>query len=73
MKIEIESTTKMVQFNDVPARVWEGKTASGIPVHCYITMIAVKNDLDSTEFHKELREHRLPSPGIEVNPLIGFY
>jgi len=41
MKIEIESTEKIVAFNGVKARIWEGRTASGIPVHCYVTRIAV--------------------------------
>jgi hypothetical protein len=70
MKIEIESTTKIVELNGVPARIWEGKTASGIPVHCYITRIAVANRFDTTEFDlAELQEHRAPSPEIEAIPL----
>lgn len=69
MKIEIESTTKIVQLNGVPARIWTGKTASGIPVHCYVTRIAVQKDLDASEFERELQEHKPPSPEVEVIPL----
>lgn len=54
---------------DVPARIWEGHTASGIPVHCYVTRIAVENGLDHTEFERELQEHRVPSADIEAIPL----
>ena len=66
MKIEIESTSKIVTLitktGEVPARIWEGKTASGIPVHCYITRIAIAEGLETTEFARELREQRAPSP-----------
>ena len=54
---------------DVPARVWEGHTESGIPVHCYVTRIAVENGLDHTEFERELQEHRVPSADVAAIPL----
>lgn len=69
MKITIESTTKRVHLNGVPARIWEGRTESGIPVHCYVTRIAVQKDLDTTEFEKELQEHSAPSPEVQGIPL----
>lgn len=69
MKITIESTSKIVELNGVPARVWEGKTESGIPVHCYVTRIAVERDQDGSEFERELQEHRAPSAAIEAIPL----
>jgi hypothetical protein len=69
MKIEIESTTKVVELNGLPARIWEGKTASGIPVHCYVTRIAVKNGDESEEFERELKECRVPSAEVEAIPL----
>jgi hypothetical protein len=49
----------------LPARIWEGKTDSGIPCHAYITRIAVDREEDSREFDAELREHRPPSADIE--------
>lgn len=68
MKIAIESTAKIVTINGVPARIWEGHTASGIPVHCYVTRIAVKEDADCGDFERELQEHAKPSPEIMAIP-----
>jgi hypothetical protein len=64
MQIAIESTQKIVTVNGVPARIWEGHTASGIPVHCYVTRIAVKEGLDTAEFDRELQEHKPPSVDV---------
>jgi len=69
MELQIESTTKIVYLNGVPARVWEGHTSSGIPVHCYITRVAVAEDKDQAQFAAELLECRKPSPAIESLPL----
>lgn len=69
MRIAIESTTKIVHLNGVKARVWEGVTESGIPVLCFVTRIAVKDGLDTSEFEKELQEHRVPSIEAEAIPL----
>ena len=65
MKITIESTAKIVTVNEVPARIWEGQTESGIPVHCYVTRIAVHNNENHEQFEKELLEQRVPSAAIE--------
>ena len=74
MKISLESTTKIVILKagagaEVPARIWEGHTESGIPVHAYITRLAVDKDEDTSQFEQELQEHRAPSPEIEAIPL----
>jgi hypothetical protein len=69
MKITIENTTKLVELNGVPARIWEGHTDTGIPVHCFITRIAVKEGLDCTQFERELAEQRKPSFEIDAIPL----
>lgn len=70
MKITIQSTTKIVHLNGVPARVWEGETESGVKVHCYITRIAIdKDEQRSDEFETELTEHAAPSPEVESIPL----
>jgi len=69
VKIAIESTEKIVTLNGMPARIWEGHTASGIAVHCYITRVAVKNGEDTTEFERELQEHAPPSAEIQAIPL----
>lgn len=71
MRITIENTSKVVHLDNVPARIWEGTTDSGIPVICYITRIAVLNT-ESPEAHeqfrRELSEQRPPSPEVEAIP-----
>jgi hypothetical protein len=70
VKINIESTTKIVHLNGVPARVWEGKTESGVKIHCFITRVAIdKDEQRAEEFEKELQEQRVPSPEIEAFPM----
>ena len=76
MIINIHNTTKIVTLDGgagmVPARVWEGFTATGIPVHCFITRIAVREGMDPKyyeEFEAELQAMRPPSPEIEAIPL----
>jgi len=69
MKVTLESTTKIVQLNGVPARVWEGKTESGVKIHCFITRVAIdKDEPRAEEFERELQEQRVPSPEIEAFP-----
>jgi hypothetical protein len=65
MKLTIESTSKIVHVNGVPARIWEGHTESGIPVHCYVTRVAVHKSEDCSQFERELQETRRPSPQVE--------
>lgn len=75
MKITIESTDKIVELTQpsgsgtVMARIWEGHTESGIQVHCYITRVAVHKDDDTSQFERELKEHRAPSAEVEAIPL----
>lgn len=71
MKIKIESTEKIVELNGVPARVWEGKTDSEVPVHCFVTRISPQtNDLGLlAAFEKELQETRAPSMDVLSYPL----
>lgn len=68
MKLTIESTHQTVTVNGVPARVWVGKTESGIEVHCLITRVAVHKDADTSQFERELREHA-PPLSLHVFPL----
>ena len=78
MKIHIESTTKIVQLKTqsgavVPARIWEGHTASGTPVHCFVTRICPtltdQEDQRFEEFERELLEQAKPSVEVEAIPL----
>ena len=80
MKAKIESTTKIVTLviggHDVPARVWQGETESGIPVQCFITRIAPeipKSDPDidelTAEFERDLKRQADPRPTVDAIPL----
>ena len=78
MKITIESTTKIVQLKTqsgavVAARIWEGHTASGTPVHCFVTQICPtitdQSDPRFKEFERELLEQVAPSVEVEAIPL----
>lgn len=68
MKVTIQNTTKIVELNGVPARIWEGETESGIKVHAFITRIAVQKDDDCSQFEKELQEQAVPSADIQAYP-----
>src|SRR3990172_7172962 len=69
MKITLESTSHIVNLINgglpVPARIWEGTTESGIPVHCYITRIAAPASYDQNEFLRGLQELLRRAPGAE--------
>lgn len=76
MQIQIESTSKVVTLEvngaTVPARVWQGHTASGTPVQCFITRIAPEvppEDERTQEFARELQEHTAPRATIASIPL----
>lgn len=84
MKITIESTSKIVELQlgagtahraTVPARIWEGTTERGTPVHCYITRICPTIPADELpraveqEFTADLREQAAPSAAVEGIPL----
>lgn len=69
MKIQLHSTTKIVQFNGLPARIWEGTTEKGVKVHAYLTRIACDKDANQEEFQNDLQSHEAPSAEIECIPL----
>ena len=66
MKISLESTTRLVDINGVPARIWEGMTDGGVRCYAAITRIAAHNDDDNSEFERDLREHAPPSSAAEI-------
>jgi hypothetical protein len=76
MKITIESTTKVVKVGDpagtlVEARIWEGTTEDGIPVHVFITRLAPTIPIDDPRqkrFQEQLQEKRAPSAAVECYP-----
>lgn len=72
MKITITSTTRIVELNGVPARIWEGHTEGGVAVYCYITRIAVDRGAATQEqlkeFERDLQEHAPPSADVQAIP-----
>ncbi len=54
MKLTLESTSKIVTLNGVPARIWEGHTDKGVACHAFITRIAADRQADLSEFETEL-------------------
>lgn len=66
MVVTLYSTSKIVELNGVPARVWEGATDSGIAVHAFITRIAVHKNDDATQFERELLQCSDPSPLVDA-------
>jgi len=73
MKITIEPTDRIVTLNIdgaiVPARIWQGHTERGVPMHCYITRVAVDRTLDAGEFEAALLETAPARPDLSVIPL----
>lgn len=71
----IESTSKVVTLevdgSEVPARIWEGETESGVRVHCYVTRIATDDQRPEVHerFRRELAETRAPSAAVQAIPL----
>lgn len=76
MEICLESTSKVVTLVidgcDVPARIWQGHTASGTPIQVFITRIAPEVPADDArvqEFARELQEHAAPRATVQSIPL----
>lgn len=73
MKATLESTNKMVSLAvngvHVDARIWEGHTEAGVPFHAYIIRVAVKENLNQSEFQAALQDSRAPSAEIAAIPL----
>lgn len=76
MQLIIEPTDKVVTLVvdgcEMPARIWEGKTGHGIPVHCYVTRVAVPEGRpphEYVEFQEALNETRKPSADVQGIPL----
>lgn len=68
MKVTLESTTKIVTFNGIECRIWEGTTERGLPIHAYIAQVAVDRAEDSSELDRDLRENKPPSEAVSWIP-----
>lgn len=61
MTITMHSTDQIVEVQGgIRARVWQGKTASGIEVQVLVTRIALHKDSDCSQFERELEETPAP-------------
>lgn len=72
MKATIESTEKIIEFDGIPARVWEGTTESGVKVHMYVTRVAISTEekIENIEiFQRELEQQKAPSAETQAIPL----
>jgi hypothetical protein len=54
MKITLEATSTIERIDGVPARIWKGKTDSGIEITCWISIVQVHKDADQSAFEREL-------------------
>jgi hypothetical protein len=62
MKIEIESTTDLINHNGHPARIWIGMTERGVRCHVLVALIAVHQDENQDYFQAELEEQTAQKP-----------
>lgn len=65
MKVQLESTTKLIMLNGIQCRVWEGATEAGIACFAFIPRIGIHQDSDASEFERDLQECR-PLRNAEV-------
>lgn len=79
LKITITSTSKIVGLSrpgsgELPARLWEGTTEDGIPVHCYVTRICPAIPADvlpkavAAAFERELQVCAEPTEMVAAIP-----
>jgi len=66
-RLTLEATTELVTLDGVVARVWEGHTAKGTPVHAFIVRVGVHEDEDQLEF-QHLAACRAPSAELPRYP-----
>lgn len=78
MELIIRPTDKIVTLLDdvtgteIPARIWQGQTSTGIPVHVYITRVAVDHNRPAhelAEFERALKETEPMRPDIAAIPM----
>jgi hypothetical protein len=68
VRVNLVSTSRVIDVNGVPARVWQGRTESGIEVTALITRISVERTEDTTEFEAELQECVQASTHVDAWP-----
>lgn len=61
MLVILHNTTRIVEINGTPARVWEGTTETGIACYALVARIVCHVN-DAEPFAKEMDVETLPSP-----------
>jgi len=70
--ITMTPTSKIVELNGVPARIWEGTTDKGTPCVVFVTRVAVSNACPPdahAAFREALQETKPPSVEVQAIPL----
>lgn len=70
MTVTLHSTTKIVTLQtatggSVSARIWEGQTDTGIPVHAFVVRVGVDRSEDTSQFERELEACVAPSATVD--------
>ena len=63
MKMQVESTHKIVNVDGVPMRLWEGTTEEGIVICALIAQVVV-DPSDITDLDREYQNHKTPDTEI---------
>ena len=63
MKITIEATDTTATLDGVDCRLWRGISEGGVECLVYVHRIAVREDLDQSDFEAELFAKPAPRPG----------
>lgn len=56
MRITIEATGDIQRVNGVAARLWKGRSESGVEVLCWVTLLGAAAAGDQEAFERELQE-----------------
>ena len=71
MTATMHPTDKVIEFNGVPARIWEGTTDQGTPIMAFITRVTPGEctQAQADEFREALQEVKAPSVAAKSIPL----
>lgn len=67
MRMTVDSTSKMITVNGIPARIWEGTTEKGSRVVAFVMRVTAMGE-DDGEFVRDLLEVVAESPDVGVFP-----
>ena len=70
MRITIESTEKLTDYDGVQVRVWEGVTEGGAKCFVFVRALAVHQSQDAAEFERELKRDLPPGRPIPLRHIL---